>query len=54
MNAEQYARYRKARGALIEDWHGVSDAANDIRVLDAQYEVLSKQLTPLACARNPP
>lgn len=39
-------RYFKARAALIEylrhkidvaDWHGVSDAANDLRVLEAQH-----------------
>jgi hypothetical protein len=37
--------YEQARAALIEymrhkieieDWHGVSDAANDLRVLEAQ------------------
>jgi hypothetical protein len=53
VSAEQYARYRRARATLVqylvhkvdlEDWHGVSDAANDIRVLDAQYEALSKQV----------
>lgn len=26
-----YAKYREG------DWHGVSDAANDLRVLEAQY-----------------
>ena len=40
MNAEKYAAYRRARQQMIdylllkvneEDWHGASDAANDIR-----------------------
>lgn len=29
--------YLKAKVEL-EDWHGVSDAANDLRVLEAQFE----------------
>lgn len=40
--------YEQQRQALIEylkvkveqcDWHGVSDAANDLRVLEASYAV---------------
>jgi len=40
------ARYLEARAALIaylkhkvdaRDWHGVSDAANDLRVLEAEF-----------------
>tara|TARA_R110000822_G_scaffold181557_1_gene321279 strand:- start:1223 stop:1396 length:174 start_codon:yes stop_codon:yes gene_type:complete len=43
--------YRKNRAAYIEyllmcvrlgDWHGVSDAANDLRVLEAKQETLPK------------
>ena len=42
---EEYAEYEKNRSAYIEyllmcvrlgDWHGVSDAANDLRVLEAK------------------
>ena len=41
------ATFERHRAALIEylrqkveiaDWHGVSDAANDLRVLEAQHE----------------
>lgn len=44
------AEYDKARAALIAylkhkidiaDWHGVSDAANDLRVLEAQNSLAS-------------
>lgn len=51
MNADKYAAYRAARQVLIEylkqktaegDWHGVSDAANDLRVMEAKHEVDSK------------
>jgi hypothetical protein len=50
MNAEKYAAYRRARQQMIdylllkvneEDWRGVSDAANDIRVLEAKYSAES-------------
>ena len=43
MTAEEY---KSARTALVEylkhkvdmaDWHGVSDAANDLRVLEAEH-----------------
>jgi hypothetical protein len=39
-------RYTRARGALIDylrhkveiaDWHGASDACNDLRVLEAEH-----------------
>jgi hypothetical protein len=48
MNADKYAAYRAARQKVIDylllkvdeaDWHGVSDAANDLRVMEAKYEV---------------
>jgi hypothetical protein len=51
MNAEKYAAYRAARQKLIDyltlkveeaDWHGVSDAANDLRVMEARHEVDSR------------
>jgi phage/plasmid primase-like uncharacterized protein len=51
MNAEKYAAYRAARAILIEylqlkvaeaDWHGVSDAANELRVMEARHEVDNK------------
>jgi hypothetical protein len=47
MNAEKYAAYRLARSTLIEyiklktdeaDWRGVSDAANDLRVMEAVHK----------------
>lgn len=50
MNAEKYAAYRRARQSMIdylllkvndEDWRAVSDAANDIRVLEAKQSVES-------------
>jgi hypothetical protein len=50
VNAEKYAAYRRARQQMIdylllkvneEDWHGVSDAANDIRVMEAKHSVES-------------
>ena len=53
INTDKYAEYRKARQVLIDyllqkvkedDWHGVSDAANDIRVMEAKYEVSSKMV----------
>ncbi len=53
MSAEKYAAYRKSRQTLIdylllkvaaEDWRAVSDAANDLRVMDAAYEVDSRIL----------
>lgn len=28
------------------DWHGVSDAANDLRVLEAQHPSLTNRLPP--------
>lgn len=36
----QYLRMK----AYQEDWHGVSDAANDLRVLEAQTEARTCQL----------
>jgi hypothetical protein len=27
-----------------KDWHGVSDAANDIRVMEAKHPILEKRL----------
>lgn len=53
MSASKYSEYRAARQVLIdyllhkvtdEDWHGVSDAANDIRVMEARYQAESKVL----------
>jgi hypothetical protein len=50
VNAEKYAAYRRARQQMIdylllkvneEDWHGASDAANDIRVMEAKQSVES-------------
>jgi hypothetical protein len=47
--------YAKARATLvaylkhktdIEDWHGVSDAANDLRVLEAEYAGRASQTRP--------
>ena len=46
MNADKYATYMLMRQTLIEylklktseaDWHGVSDAANDLRVMEAAH-----------------
>jgi hypothetical protein len=48
MNADKYAAYSAARQKVIDylllkvdeaDWHGVSDAANDLRVMEAKYEI---------------
>ena len=45
------AEYEKNRAAYVEyllmcvrigDWHGVSDAANDLRVLDAKFSVIEE------------
>ena len=50
MSAEKYAAYRKARQTLIEylqlktsesDWHAVSDAANDLRVMESSHAATS-------------
>jgi hypothetical protein len=52
-NADKYQQYRDARQTLIDylllkasesDWHGVSDAANDLRVMEAAYAARSSQL----------
>jgi len=43
MTYEEHRRvlieYLKAKVELA-DWHGVSDAANDLRVLEAQHQIL--------------
>jgi len=48
------AEYQKNRAAYIEyllmcvrlgDWHGVSDAANDLRVLEAKQEARQEVYT---------
>ena len=53
MNAEKYVAYRASRQRLIDylllkveeaDWHGVSDAANDLRVMEAKHELARMQL----------
>lgn len=41
--------YLKAK-VEMGDWHGVSDAANDLRVLDAQMDLMPKRDT----SPNPP
>lgn len=33
--------------AKEEDWHGTSDAANDLREVDAEFRVISKTLDRL-------
>jgi hypothetical protein len=47
MSTIKYITYPEARQKLIEylllkvgeaDWHGVSDAANDLRVMEAKHE----------------
>lgn len=47
--------FAKARATLIAylhhkvdlaDWHGVSDAANDLRVLEAEYAGRASQISP--------
>lgn len=47
--------YVKARATLIAylhykadiaDWHGVSDAANDLRVMEAEYAGRGSQISP--------
>lgn len=47
--------YAKARATLVAylhhkvelaDWHGVSDAANDLRVLEAEFAGRSSQIRP--------
>jgi hypothetical protein len=52
VNAEKYAAYRASRQRLIDylllkveeaDWHGVSDAANDLRVMEAKHEIARMQ-----------
>lgn len=55
MNAEKYAAYCAARQKLIDylllkceeaDWHGVSDAANDLRVMEAKHAVDNQMILP--------
>ena len=50
MSTERYPGYEEQRAILItylkvqvarNDWHGVSDAANDLRVIEAQMEAYS-------------
>jgi hypothetical protein len=36
-----------------EDWHGVSDAANDLRVLDAQLTAITPRSALVTSARCP-
>lgn len=47
--------FAKARATLVAylhhkvhlaDWHGVSDAANDLRVLEAEYAGHTSQIRP--------
>jgi hypothetical protein len=54
-NEAAQERYVAARAALLTylmhkidicDWHGVSDAANDLRVLEAEYAGHSSQIRP--------
>jgi hypothetical protein len=51
--SKEYTTYLAARRKLIEylllkvgeaDWHGVSDAANDLRVMEAKYETRANML----------
>lgn len=56
-----HTEYQHRRQILIDylkvkvaesDWHGVSDAANDLRVMEAQQRALVSQ--PLIKVPNPP
>jgi hypothetical protein len=48
MSKEQYQTHREALIVYLKckvdlsDWHGVSDAANDLRVLEAQWQATRK------------
>lgn len=43
-HAERHALIEYLRVKLVaNDWHAVSDAANDLRVLDAQWAAIPKQ-----------
>ena len=38
-NRDEYTKYLLLC-VRLKDWHGVSDAANDLRVLDAKWSVI--------------
>lgn len=52
MSAEQYASRRKIlidylrMKIEMQDWHGVADAANDLRELDAEYRGQQNAVSP--------
>jgi hypothetical protein len=40
-NRDEYTKYLLLC-VRLKDWHGVSDAANDLRVLDAKMSVIEE------------
>ena len=40
-NRDEYTKYLLLC-VRLKDWHGVSDAANDLRVLDAKFSVIEE------------
>ena len=41
-NHDEYTKYLLLC-VRLKDWHGVSDAANDLRVLDAKWSVVEEK-----------
>jgi hypothetical protein len=41
-NRDEYTKYLLLC-VRLKDWHGVSDAANDLRVLDAKWSVIEEE-----------
>ena len=46
INREEYIKYLLLC-VRLKDWHGVSDAANDLRVLDAKFSVIEEGYKPM-------
>ena len=42
INREEYIKYLLLC-VRLKDWHGVSDAANDLRVLDAKFSAIEEE-----------